>query len=103
MSTNLLFLDAAAQGMGGMSTIIMFGAIFVVMYFFMIRPQQKRQKELTKQRDALQKGDRVVTSGGIFGVVKEAHEATFVIEIADGVRITVDRNSVFVATDTTTK
>jgi len=61
----------------------------------MIRPQSKRQKEIKKQREAMQPGDRVVTSGGIYGKVKEIKDTTVIIEIAENVRIKVDKNSVF--------
>jgi len=69
--------------------------IFVVFYFFMIRPQAKRQKEIKKQREAMKAGDSVVTSGGIYGKVKDIKETTIVVEIADNVRIKVDKASVF--------
>lgn len=84
-----------ADGMGNYSSILMMVAIFVVFYFFMIRPQTKRQKEIKKQREAMQAGDKVVTSGGIYGKVKEIKETTIIVEIADNVRIKVDKNSVF--------
>jgi preprotein translocase subunit YajC len=93
-----ILLQAAAPGAGGVSSysgILMMVLIFVVFYFFMIRPQSKRQKEIKKQRDAMQPGDKVVTSGGIYGKVKEIKETTVVVEIAENVRITVDKNSVF--------
>ena len=61
----------------------------------MIRPQTKRQKEIKAQREAMKQGDRVVTSGGIYGKIRDIKETTVVIEIADNVRITVDKNSVF--------
>ena len=73
--------------------------IFVVMYFFMIRPQQKRQKELQKQREALTKGSKVVTAGGIYGQVKEVQETAFLIEVAKEVVIKVDKGSVYVAAE----
>lgn len=96
----LTFLDAAAgQGAGGFSTIIMFGAIFIIFWLFMIRPQQKRQKELQKKREALTTNDRIVTSGGLYGVIKDIKEGEFVVEIADGVRVRVDKGSVFPAGD----
>jgi len=71
----------------------------VVFYFFMIRPQSKRQKEIKKQREAMQVGDKVVTSGGIYGKVKELKETTVIVEIAENVRIKVDKNSVFATAD----
>jgi preprotein translocase subunit YajC len=67
------------------------------MYFFMIRPQQKRQKEIQNFRNSITIGQAVVTAGGIYGVVKQIDENdnTLIIEVANGVRIKVDRNSVY--------
>ncbi len=84
-----------AGGMGSYSGILMMVLIFVVFYFFMIRPQSKRQKEIKKQREAMKPGDSVVTSGGVYGKVKDIKETTVIVEIADNVRIKVDKNSVF--------
>ncbi len=86
---------AAGGGASSYSGILMMVLIFVVFYFFMIRPQSKRQKEIKKQREAMQVGDKVVTSGGIYGKVKELKDTTVIIEIAENVRIKVDKNSVF--------
>ncbi|MDP4238764.1 MAG: preprotein translocase subunit YajC [Bacteroidota bacterium] len=97
-----IMLQAAAPAAGGASSysgILMMVLIFVVFYFFMIRPQSKRQKEIKKQREAMQVGDKVVTSGGIYGKVKEIKETTVIIEIAENVRIKVDKNSVFAAAE----
>ena len=69
--------------------------IFVVFYFFMIRPQTKKQKELQKQREAMKKGDKVVTAGGIFGEIKEVQDNAFIITIAKDVTIKVSKDSVF--------
>ena len=102
---NFIFLQAAttaAEGtaqQGGWSFWVMMILIFVVFYFFMIRPQQKKQKELQKQRDALTKGSKVVTAGGIYGVVKEVQETTFLLEVAKDVTIKVDKGSVYVAAE----
>ncbi|MBO8454675.1 MAG: preprotein translocase subunit YajC [Bacteroidetes bacterium] len=68
--------------------------IFVVMWFFMIRPQRKQQKELQKFRDGLQKGDKIVTIGGIYGTVVEVKDKTLLIEVDNNVKIRVDKNSV---------
>ncbi|MCM1470928.1 MAG: preprotein translocase subunit YajC [Bacteroides sp.] len=73
--------------------------LIVVFYFFMIRPQQKRQKQIRNFREGLQQGDRVVTAGGIYGKVRQIKENTFVIEIANGVNITIDKNSVYPSAD----
>ncbi len=86
--------DAAAQG-GGFSGIIMIVLLLVVFWLFMIRPQQKRQKEIRKFRESLTKGDKVVTAGGIFGKICEVNEKTFLVEIAQGVKITIDKGSVY--------
>ena len=100
---NLIFLQAApaAEGaqQGGWSFWVMMIAIFVIFYFFMIRPQQKKQKELQAQRDALKKGDKVVSAGGIYGIIKEVQETTFLIEIAKDVVIKMDKGSVYVAAE----
>jgi len=102
---DFIFLQAAtaangtAQQGGGWSFWVMMILIFVVFYFFMIRPQQKKQKELQKQRDALTKGSKVVTAGGIYGIVKEVQETTFLIEVAKDVVIKVDKGSVYVAAE----
>ena len=99
MNMNLLsiMLEAApaAGGASQYSGILMMVLIFVVFYFFMIRPQSKRQKEIKKQREAMKAGDSVVTSGGIYGKVKDIKDSTVIVEIADNVRIKVDKNSVF--------
>ena len=73
---------------------VMLILIIAVMWFFMIRPQRKQQKELQKFRDGLQKGDKVVTIGGIYGTVVEIKEKTLLIEVDSNVKIKVDKNSV---------
>lgn len=100
--TNLVLLQAAegaAQGQNQWSFWIMMILIFVVFYFFMIRPQTKKQKELQKQRDAMKKGDKVITAGGIHGVIKEVSDATLLIEIAKDITIKVDKASVYVSAE----
>lgn len=92
----MTILQASPQG-GGMMNIAMIILIFVIFYFFMIRPQQRKQKELQKKREALGTNDRIVTSGGLYGVIKDIKETEFVVEIADGVRVRVDKGSVFPA------
>ncbi len=68
--------------------------IVVVFYFFMIRPQMKRQKEVRKFRESLAKGDKVVTTGGIYGKIVEVKETTIILEIAKDVDIVVDKNGI---------
>ena len=83
---------APAQG-GGWSMWIMLALIFVVMWFFMIRPQRKQQKELQNFRDSLKKGDKVVTIGGIYGTVSEIKEESVLIEVDNNVKIRVSKNA----------
>ncbi len=80
-----------------MSFIIMMVVIFAIMWFFMIRPQQKKQKEIQNFRNAITVGTQVVTAGGLYGVVKSIDESdnTLMVEIARDVRVKVDRNSVY--------
>lgn len=73
---------------------VMLILIIVVMWFFMIRPQRKQQKELQKFREGLKKGDKVVTIGGIYGTVMEVKEKTLLLEVDSNVKIRVDKNSV---------
>lgn len=79
------------------SPLTMIVLFIAIMYIFMIRPQQKRQKEIQNFRNSITVGQAVVTAGGIYGVVKQIDENdnTLMIEIANGVRIKVDRNSVY--------
>jgi preprotein translocase subunit YajC len=88
----LLQAAPAAQG-GGASMWIMLALIFVVMWFFMIRPQRKQQKELQNFRDSLKKGDKVVTIGGIYGTVCEIKEGTVLIEVDNNVKIRVSKQA----------
>ena len=93
--TNLLLQSAGNQS--GMPMLIMMVAIFVIMWFFMIRPQQKKQKKIRQFQNALKEGDKVVTGGGIYGAVKRVNieENTVDIEVARGVVITVAKGYVF--------
>lgn len=90
--------DGQAQG-NPWSFWVMMILIFVVMYFFMIRPQQKKQKELQAQREAMKKGDKVITAGGIYGEIKEIQDNAFLITIAKDIVIKVDKASVYVTAD----
>lgn len=96
MST--LILAAQGQGAGGgMPMIIMLIAMFVIMWLFMIRPQQKRQKEIRKFQNSLQEGTKVITGGGLYGTVKRIDLAANIVEVevARGVVVSVDKNYVF--------
>ena len=93
---NFVLAAQAAQG-GGMSMIIMMVAIFAIMWFFMIKPQQKKQKEIQKFQNELTEGTEVVTGGGIHGTVKSIDLArnTVDVKIARDVVVTVDKSLVF--------
>ncbi|SHF28038.1 preprotein translocase subunit YajC [Dysgonomonas macrotermitis] len=99
MNSLFVFSQIGGSGGGAWSTILMFGLIIVVFYFFMIRPQQKKQKALQEARSAMKSGDKVITAGGIHGRIKEVGETFFIVEIADNVRIKIDKASVFAAGD----
>ncbi|HHU99387.1 MAG: preprotein translocase subunit YajC [Bacteroidales bacterium] len=91
-----IYLQAApAQGspniMTGLLPLIL---VFVVFYFFMIRPQMRKQKELTNYRNAIAKGDRIITTGGIYGKVVEVAANIVTVEIANDVKIRVDKNAI---------
>ena len=90
---NMLLQGQGAQG-GGASFWIMILLLFAVMYFFMIRPQRKQQKELEKFRNELKKGDKVVTAGGIYGTVAEIQERSVLIKVDGDVKLRVDKNSI---------
>lgn len=98
---NILLDAAPAAGAAGSqwSFWVMMILIFVVFYFFMIRPQTKKQKELQKQREAMKKGDKVVTAGGIYGEIKEVQDHTFIITIAKDITIKVDKGSVYASAE----
>ena len=101
--TQIILAAEAAQGGGSMSFLIMMVAIFAIMWFFMIRPQQKRQKEIQNFQNSLQEGAQVVTGGGIYGTVKKIDLASGIIEvkIAEGVVIKVDKGYVYKDTAST--
>lgn len=86
---NLSFVFLQAAGGGDYSFLIMMVAIFAIMYFFMIRPQNKKQKEIQKFRNELTVGQEVVTIGGVYGTIKSIDEVanTVTLEVATGVKI----------------
>lgn len=73
---------------------VMLALVFVIMWFFMIRPQRKQQKELEQFRSSLKKGDKVVTIGGIFGTVVEVKDGYILMEIDNNVKIRVSKNAI---------
>ena len=83
-----------APGSGGSGLLIMMVLIFVVMYFFMVRPQQKRQKELVKFRNSLEKGQKIITAGGIYGTIKEVKENYVLVDVDSNVTLRLDKSMV---------
>ncbi len=97
--SNFLFAFMAPQGGGeaggGMiSTVIMFALIIFIFYFMIIRPQSKRQKERQKMLDAMKKGDKIVTNGGLHGKIVGMEDKTVLVEIADNVKVKVEKSAV---------
>jgi preprotein translocase subunit YajC len=91
-----LILFGTPGGSGGdpTMTIVMFGAIFLIFYFMIIRPQQKRAKEREKMLSNLEKGDKVVTSGGMHGTIAGIDEKTVLLQVSDTVKVKVERSAI---------
>ena len=94
---NIMLLSAQAAQGGGMGVFVMMGAILIIFWFFMVRPQQKKQKKIRNFQNSLQEGSKVVTGGGIYGTIKrvDIQANTVDVEIARGVVITVNKGYVF--------
>lgn len=90
----LIFLMPSAPDQSPVPSFVFLLLIIVVFYFFMIRPQMKKQKDLKSYREGLNKGDKVVTTGGIYGKITDIKEQTITVEIADNVRIRIDKNAI---------
>lgn len=98
--TNLVFSLLMAQPAGGASgqsnalvTFLPLILVFVVFYFFMIRPQMKKQKEMNNYRNSLKKGDKVVTTGGIYGRIAEVKDNHVMMEVGGDLKLKVDKNA----------
>ncbi len=99
MFNNLHHIFAMApQGQGGsgslISMLVMFGAVILIMYFLMIRPQQKRQKEHQKMIENLKRGDKVVTTAGIHGTVTDIDGPSIVLQVSDNVKLTFEKTAI---------
>ena len=94
MTISFILLQATGEGANALTSFLPLILIIVVFYFFMIRPQMKKQKELKNYRTALQKGDKVVTTGGIYGKIIGISENTVDVEIASGVTIKIDKYAI---------
>ena len=98
MINNLITLQAPADGGAGIKNIVMIVLLIGIFYFFMIRPQQKRQKKAREFRDSLKEGDSVITAGGIHGKIRGIKDTTVVLEIAPNVKIRIDKNMIYAST-----
>ena len=95
MNNNVLyFAQAAAGGSGIMGTVLMFGAMFAILYFVLIRPQQKQQKKQLELLSNLKKGDEVILSSGIMGKISSVEDKFIMLEIADKIRLKVLKQAV---------
>ena len=84
-----------AGGQSGISSMLMIVAMIAIFYFVMIRPQSKKQKELKRQREAMQKGDRVVSAGGIHGKIQSVKENTVLVQVAPEMVLEFDKSSIY--------
>jgi preprotein translocase subunit YajC len=91
---NYLLMAAPAEGANPLMSFLPLLIIIVIFYFFMIRPQVKRQKELRTFRDSLAKGDKVVTTGGIYGKIVEVKDNIIHLQVDNDVTIKVDKAAV---------
>jgi len=90
----IFLMPQPTEGGSPVPSFVFLLLIIVVFYFFMIRPQMKKQKDLKSYRSNLNKGDKIVTTGGVYGKVLDIKEQTITMEIADNVRIKIDKNAV---------
>jgi preprotein translocase subunit YajC len=93
---------APQGGEGGsgslVSTLIMFGAIFLIFYFMIIRPQQKKAKERNKLLSNLEKGDKIITSGGVHGIIAGLDEKTVLVQVSDNLKMKIERSAITTVT-----
>ena len=94
--TNMILQAAPAAGAAGgsWSFLLMIALMFLVMWLFMIRPQRREQKRLEEMRNALKKGDKVVTNGGIYGSIAEIEERTVLLKVDGEVKLRVDKSCI---------
>jgi len=91
---NFILLQAAEGGQGMYGNLILIGGIILIFYFFMIRPQQKRQKDQKRFLEELRKGDSVVTAGGIHGKIAQIDDDIVYMDIEKGGKLKLDKSSI---------
>ena len=91
---NTVLAQAAAGGSGILGQVFLFGSIILIMYFFMIRPQQKKQKESKKFIEEIKKGDEVVTIGALHGKVSSVESNKLILELDRGLKVTVEKSAI---------
>ena len=84
--------QGGGQGLGALGSLIPLVIIFVIFYFLLIKPQQKRVKEHKKMLDSLKKGDKIITSGGIYGVVEAVGNNTITVKVAENVKVRLGKS-----------
>ncbi len=90
-----ILCETQSTGANNWSGIIMIVVLIAIFYFMMIRPQQKKQKEIRKFRESLSEGSKIVTAGGIHGKITGVKEYTFMVKIANDTVIEIDKGSVY--------
>jgi len=94
MNTLFIMLEASASEPGALMQFLPLLLILVVFYFFFIRPQQKKAKDQKKFREELKKGQKIVTIGGIHGKILEVKESTVILEVGNGIKMTVEKSAI---------
>ena len=94
MTLTTILLQASAPGGGAMGQLVMILLIIVIFYFFMIRPQMKKAKQEKVFKEGLVKGDKVVTIGGVHGKIVDVADTTFIVEVADNVKLKIEKSAV---------
>lgn len=94
MYINSILLMAGGDDQNPMTAFLPIILIIVVFYFFMIRPQMKKQKDMRNYREALKTGDKVLTTGGIYGRIKDVKEHVVILEVENNMMLRVDKNAI---------
>jgi preprotein translocase subunit YajC len=90
----LFLMGAPAEDSNPLMSFLPLILVFVIFYFFMIRPQVRKQKELSTYRNALQKGDKVITTGGIYGKITDVKDNVVTVDVGGEVRLRIDKSAI---------